>query len=196
MKRYFIFIILAMCFFLNSTAQEKVQKRIAPKEDVKGNREYDEKGNLIKFDSVYSYSWSGDTTLMKSFSPDDFPNPFGDHFGSLSDSTFQGNSFFDHFEQLFAQPFSGTQDSILLKEFGMNPHFHDFQFNTDSLSLNFRNFGENKGDSISSKSPGHLPFRSHPRSVDEMMKMLQQQMQEMEGQQRNFFKEEPKWKEF
>jgi hypothetical protein len=192
MKRYFILMILTFCFVMNSTAQEKVQKRIAPKEDVKVNREYDEKGNLIKFDSVYTYSLSGDTTLLKSFSPPDFP----DQFGSVNDSTFLGNSFFDDFDPSFFSPFSQKRDSLLIKEFGLN---HNFSLKNDSLALNFKdfddffnNFGNHQVDSILSKSPHHSQFKS----MDEMMKILQHQMQEMEKQHREFFKEQPKWREF
>ena len=87
MKGFLFLIILTTCLFMNSAAQKTDQQAKTPKEDIKVNREYDEKGNLIKFDSIYSYSWSGDTTLMHSFSPEDFQKSFGDHFGFLSDST-------------------------------------------------------------------------------------------------------------
>lgn len=190
-----------MCLILNSLAQKPVQKSNSPKEDVKVNREDDEKGNLIKFDSIHSYSWSSDTTLLKSFSPKDFTNPFGDHFGFFPDSAFQENSFFDDFDQLFAQPFGG-KDSTLMKKFGVNPRFHNFHLNSDSLGMNlknfkdFFNFRENKGDSVSSKSQQRSPLHSQSQSMNEMMKMLHQQMQQMEEYQRKFFKEEPKLKEF
>jgi len=56
MKQFLLSVILAMCLILNSLAQKPVQKSNSPKEDVKVNREDDEKGNLIKFDSIHSYS--------------------------------------------------------------------------------------------------------------------------------------------
>ena len=65
MKQFLLSVILAMCLILNSLAQKPVQKSNSPKEDVKVNREYDEKGNLIKFDSIHTYNWSGDTTMVK-----------------------------------------------------------------------------------------------------------------------------------
>lgn len=189
---------------MNSSAQEKVHKRVEPKEDVRVKREYDEKGNLIKFDSVYTYSWSGDTTLMKSFSPPDFPNPSGNHFGFFSDSTFWGNSFFDDFDGSFFNPFSQKQDSLLRKEFGLSQHYlNNFGLKNDSLALDlkgfddfFDRFNENKSDSISSGLHGKILQKTHPKSMDEMMKMLQQQMQEMEKKQREFLKEQPKWRKF
>jgi len=89
-----------------------------------------------------------------------------------------------------------------MKKFGVNPRFHNFHLNSDSLGMNlknfkdFFNFRENKGDSVSSKSQQRSPLHSQSQSMNEMMKMLHQQMQQMEEYQRKFFKEEPKLKEF
>jgi len=201
MKRFLLIPILAMGLILNLLAQEPIKKQDSPKEDVKVNREYDDKGNLIKFDSLHSYSWSSDTTLLKSFSPKDFTDQLDDQFNFFSDSTFQGNSFFKDFDNLFAQPFGDEQDSVLLKKFGIHPHFHNFNLNTDSLAMNlkdfdeFFNFPENKKDSLSSSSKNKMPFHSQQKSMDEMMKMLQQQMEQMQEYQRKLFKEDPKMKD-
>jgi len=199
MKRYLMLIILLMCIIPMTHAQQTDRKSNTPKEDIKVNREYDENGNLIKFDSIYSYSWSGDTALLKSFSPDDFPDPFS----FFSDSTFQSNSFFDGFDQLFSAPFSSRKDSMLRHKFGLNRPNNNFGFYNDSLILNwkdfnlfFDDFNSAKKDSISSKIPGDAPDPKQSNSANDMMKMLQQRMQEMEEQQRKFFKEQPKWEEF
>lgn len=205
MKRCILFSIMFLCLILISFAQQPAKKSNSPKEDVRVNREYDEQGNLIKFDSLYSYSWSSDTTLTKSLSPKDFPFHFDPNSGFFNDSTFSGNSFFDGFDQPFAQPFSGKQDSLLMKKFGSN-HPFNFRFNTDSMASNLNDFDDffnyfgdnkddNKGDSISSNLPKHAPHFSQPKSMDEMMKMFQQQMQEMEEYQRKLFKEQPKTNE-
>jgi hypothetical protein len=160
MKCCMFFLALLFGFQLTMMAQKSKPDQVAPKEDIRVNRECDENGNLIKFDSIYSYNWSGDTTLFESISPENFPNLFGVHFGFFHDSTFLGKSFFDDFEQSFFSPFG------------------------------------NKNDSILSKTPGMAPFQQHPKSMDEMMKMLQQQMKELEKHQKEFFKEQPEWKEF
>jgi hypothetical protein len=199
---------LGTAFAFNSLAQNKDSKSNSPKEDIKVNREYDEQGNLIKFDSTYTYNWSGDTTLVNSMSTEDLNRFFDDHFKFFNDSSFIGDSFFNDFNQLFSNPFSTRRDSVLMKKFGMD-HFHSFNFNNDSLAVNFKNFDDffgqmkpDKSDSISSKAP-KVPFSAkHPRTMDDMMKMLQQQMQEMEGMQRKFLdahqnsKNQPKLKEF
>lgn len=196
MKRCMFFLALLFGFQLQMTAQKSESDEVAPKEDIRVNREYDENGNLIKFDSIYSYSWSGDTTLFESISPENLQNLFGDHFGFFPDSTFLGKSFFDDFDQSFFSPFGSKSDSILNQ-------FRSFHFKRDSIDQDFmgiddffRQFNENKNDSILSKTPHTAPFQQHPKTIDEMIKMLQQQMKEMEKRQKEFFKEQPEWKEF
>lgn len=205
MKRFVLFSLMSIGLFINLIAQNTDNKQHLPKEDSRVTREYDEKGNLTKFDSVYTYSWSSDSAFQKSFSPKYFPDMFGDDFGFFADSTFKGNSFFDNFDRMFSQPFNGTRDSVLINQFDHFKHFEDFQYPNDSIALNLDDFfgqmGPNKSDSISSKSPRHslgLPTKS----MEEMMKMMQQRMMEIEEMQRKFFEEhqnsknQPKLKEF
>lgn len=202
MKRYIPLLALIFGFQLTMMAQKPKSNQTAPKEDIHVNREYDENGNLIKFDSVYSSSWSGDTTLLKSLSPENFPNLFGDHFSLAPDSSFFDDFFFDDFNQSFFSPFSNKKDSIM-NQHGSNHLYPYFRFKNDTIASNFkdiddffRQFNENKRDSITSKAPRQDQFRSHPKSMDDMMKMLQQQMKEMEELQRKLFKEQQEWKEF
>jgi hypothetical protein len=201
MKRCIFLLTVFFCFQLTVIAQKSKTDQSAPKEDIHVNREFDENGNLIKFDSVYSYSWSSDTTLLKSLSPENFPNLFNDHLGFAPDSTFLGNSFFGDFDHLFSSPFNDKKDSVLMRKFGLNKHFQDLYFNNDSLAMNLKDFddlfnspGKDKNDSISSKSKKPSQFHSNSRSMNEMMKMLQQQMKEMEEYQERFFKNQPGWK--
>jgi hypothetical protein len=203
MKRFALFSFMTMCLILYSLAQKPNQKSKSPVENSTVKREYDENGNLIRFDSTYTYSWSGDTTLMKSFSPENFPDPFDNHFGLFQDSIFSGHSFFDEFDHFFAQPFSGKQDSVWMKRFGIHPEFHKFQFPGDSLAMNhhgFDNFFEfflnNPNDSTHTKALKKGQQIPGPKSMDEMMKMLHEQMKAMEEQHRKFFEDQPKWQEF
>lgn len=184
-----------MCFILTSKAQQSDQKPNFPKEDFKVNREYDDQGNLIRFDSTYTYNWSGDTTLLNSMSPKDMSRIFNDQFILLNDSSFRGNSFFDDFDQLFFSPFNSKRDSVLLKKFGMN-QFHSFNFKNDSLAQDFNDFDDffgqmnpNKSDSIVPKTH-QIPNNGAPRTMEDMMKMMQLQMQKMEEMQRKFFEEQ------
>ena len=198
MKRYLTIITLLMCTLASTQAQQTDRKSKSPKEDIKVNREYDENGNLIRFDSLYSYSWSGDTTFLKSFSPEDFP----DSFRFFSDSTFRGNSIFDVFDQMFSTPFSAKRDSLLRQKFGMLHPFNSLRLDNDSLISDWNDFDlffdqlqSEKKDSISSKIRRNGQIPKLPKSADDMMKILQQHMLEMEKQQK-FFKEQPKWEEF
>lgn len=199
MKRFMVIFLACSGLFISLLAQNPVKKQNQPQENSKVTKEYDEKGNLIKFDSLYTYSWSGgDTTMLKSFSLKDFPNMFGDDFGFFADSTFKGHLFFDDFDQLFAQPFNGVRDSMLMKRFEQFHNFRDFDFHNDSIALNFNlpdnsfdGNGKGEKDSISSKSP-HNSLGLHPKSMEEMMQMLQLHMKEMEEYHRKFFDNQSK----
>ncbi len=195
MKRLFLFLFMTMYLIMNLLAQKQDDNLNSPKENSHVTREYDEKGNLIKFDSVYSYSWSSDTTLLKSLSPSDFPDIFGDHFGLNQDSTLTGNSFFDGFDSFFSDPFDHMTDSLLMKKFGFNHQFHSYNFDKDSTSVDFNffdNYNKGEKDSISNIAPGHS---FQPKSMDELMKMLQQQMEEMEEYHKKFLLKNSKPKE-
>jgi len=198
MKKHLFIIILTICAINYTKAQNQEKSNNAPNEEIKVNREYDENGNLIKFDSLYSYSWSGDTTLLKSFPSPNLQNLFGDHLKFFSDSSIWGDSFFGDFDQFFNRSFGSRNDSILLKKFG-EEYFQPFQLKNDSIFRHFDEFfgplNPNKTDSISPKTLQN-PFNTTPQSMDEMMKMLQQQMKEMEEHHQKFLKEKPAWKEF
>ncbi len=186
MKRKILLPMLLLCFVVNIFAQQAEKKARSPIENSKVTREFDENGNLIKYDSVYSYNWTGDTTLMNF---KDMPNFFGDPFSLFSDSTFKGNSFFDDFDQLLSSPFRQQKDSLTSRKFGIHPKFDNFMQNNDSDSFAFpefdqffQNFKSAKNDSI----PSGLKI-TRPKSMDEMMQMMQQQLKEMEEQHRKFF---------
>ena len=199
MKRFSIILLLCVGLIIGLLAQNPIKKQNQPQENSKVTKEYDEKGNLTRFDSVYTYSWSGnDTTMLKSFSPKDFPDMFGNDFGFFADSTFKVHPFFDDFDQLFAQPFNGVRDSMLIKRFEQFHNFKDFDSRDDSIALNFNmpdNFfdqnSKGKKDSISSKSPRNS-LGLHPKTMEEMMQMMQMQMEKMEEYQRQFFDKQSK----
>lgn len=191
MKTGFLFLAMILCLTLGSKAQKTDQKPNSPNEKSTVKREYDDKGNLIRFDSTYTYSSSGDTTLTKSLTPEKVQKFFSEHFGSSTDSSFFKNSLPDGFEQFFSNSFDGKQDSVLMKKFGIYP---------DSLALSMKDFDgffspftENKNDSVLSKLPKGKSGISSPKSMDEMMKMIQKHMQEMEKDQQKYFNDKQKW---
>ena len=180
MKRFILFSFLYFGLIISSIAQKSDKKQNLPRENSKVTREYDEKGNLIRFDSVYSYSNSNDSVLMKNFSPKDFSN-----FSFFNDSALEVNSFFDEFDKMFANPYSHfdqKQDSIAFKS-------NDFE---DMFGL----FFERGKSSSSIKKQDKIAEKSQPHSIDDMMKMMQQQILEMGKRQQEFFEENQKFKEF
>jgi len=189
MKPYILLLALIFGFQWTMTAQKSKLNPTAPKEDIRVNREYDENGNLIKFDSLYSYSWSGDSLLVDSIHPGNFRIPFGNDFHFFSDSSFFGPKFFQDRDQDWFDLLSRKQDSIM-NQFRLHQQFY---FKNDSIESNFmemdeffKQFSENKKDSISPLSPFTKPFNFSPNSMSDMMKMLEQQIKEMEEQLRDF----------
>jgi len=79
--------------FFNCSGQNKAQKSeeniIKPDENITVNKEYDEFGNLKRYDSIYSYSYSSNGKLS-----DSLKLQFQQHFNNHS---FFEDSFFDDF---------------------------------------------------------------------------------------------------
>lgn len=169
MKRFILFSLLIFGLIISLMAQESDKKQNLPLENSKVTREFDEKGNLIRFDSVYSYSYSSDSTLLKDFTPNGFPN-----FSFFSDSVFTENSFFDGFDKMFADPFGlfgQKQDSIFRKYFEGSEHFQ--HFNNDSTTFGSKNFGDVFGqffesgkDSSSVKKQDKIAGKSQSQSMN------------------------------
>lgn len=186
MKRLIVLLALGFVFQLTMNAQNSKSPKNAPKEDIKVNREYDEKGNLIRFDSIYSYSFSGDTTLQD-LKFGGFPDAFNGHFNFLSDSNFN-NSFFKEFDSSVFESLSQNQDS-LMNQFHQ---FHNFNLKNDSTSQQFWDLGDffNQFQGLKNDSNSTQQFQNEFNfSTEAMMEMMQKQMQEMEKQlQQNFKK--------
>lgn len=101
-------LIISIFFFIShhTISQENHTK---PNENITVNKAYDEHGNLIKYDSIYSYSYSSKNTLQDSikvafqshFNNHSFFNDsvFNDFFkrDSLSDKLNHDTFFFDEF---------------------------------------------------------------------------------------------------
>ncbi|MFG6686001.1 hypothetical protein ACGK9U_05415 [Mariniflexile sp. HNIBRBA6329] len=110
------FIPIFFFLFYNCNAQTKQnseEKALKPDENIQVNKEYDEFGNLTKYDSIYSYSYSSNGKLSDSIKLK-FKNHFSNH-------SFFNDSFFDDFFK---------QDSITGH---FNPHnfFYDGFINQD-----------------------------------------------------------------
>jgi hypothetical protein len=126
-----------------------------PDEQIKVNKEYDEKGNLIGYDSTYVRSWSSDSTQeigdidairkeMENFMKGKgFSYFFGDSTGFAGDPFGSFRSpFFDHFEDLPDSAFDQSDST------GVQFPFSDFGKMHEQMMKQFGQFF--KGDSINS----------------------------------------------
>jgi hypothetical protein len=139
-------------------AQKKPDSK-KPDEQIKVNKEYDENGNLIGYDSTYVRSWSSDTTLnladmdvlrreMESMMKD---GGFGSFFG---DSTnFAHDPFRDLHKDFFERFYRGIPDSAFnwndttnIQIPGMEFPFSDFDQMHEQMMKQFGQFFQ--GDSI------------------------------------------------
>ena len=168
MKHLLLFVILFGAFGW-AQAQKKADN-LLPGEESKVTREYDEKGNLIRFDSTFVKSWSLDTTLnsmdwgsireqMDSFFGQGFgrffsdttlfgDNPFGDlyeHFHDREPGIFDSFSFFDNDSMMLIVPDSmGFQTEFGHLRQEMMRHFGQF-FPVDSLRFHQKGIPDTEG---------------------------------------------------
>jgi hypothetical protein len=153
-----VLIVSVGLFFLNKPcfAQDlNKEKQKKPDVKIKVNKEFDDKGNITRFDSTYSYSWSGNGQIPSNL--DSLFKGFNHSFksdrniDSLLNQLGFSNSFNDN--DFFSQPF-----------FDQNMQFEDFfnqsPFRIDSLLSNHHN-----------GLVGH--------DFDEMMKHQQQLMEQL-----------------
>lgn len=194
MKRYIILLALSVVFLVTIVAQnpksnktqQAQQDKTKPKEDIRVNREYDEKGNLIKFDSIYSYSYSSDSTL-KDFDFKNFSDSFGMNMKFFNDSAFS-QFFMKDFDSFFSDSFMQHQDSMLSKLNKM----HQLHFQNDStghpqmdMDKFFQQFQQFHGDSNSTMEPFFHEFNFDSKGMEEMMEQMQKQMEQFQSQQQS-----------
>lgn len=124
--------ILSMCMVfltVSAIAQKATPKKNAPEEKITVKKEYDENGNLIGFDSLRVWSWSGDSTFQFQFK-NGWEQFFGKRFPDKEFRfPFQTDSLFPNL------PFSRFH-------FGFPQHdrFSDYFFNEPDDSAFFKNF--------------------------------------------------------
>jgi hypothetical protein len=186
-----MFVIMAVCDIVYSQP-DSIKKQL-PQEKVTVNKEYDENGNLISFDSTYFYSSSGDTTLRRFPDDIDFSDFFdwkGNFFfndSALIDDPLEGfhfnnhefEKFYKHFSELFSDSvdhdlFSYRNDSI-------------FKFHRDSTqAFHFRNdefmqeFEKQLNDSMFMQFSDPDFFFDRDSIWQKHQKLLEQHMQELE----------------
>lgn len=116
-KLRIILLIIPLWFSATSHAQKRDSIK-QPEKKIEVNKEFDEYGNLIRYDSIYSYSSSSTNmgakamdSIMKHFFPNRESLPFGDPFNALDfdfPSIFPQN--FKNFDSIWTKRFEGHQN--------------------------------------------------------------------------------------
>jgi hypothetical protein len=195
-----IFVFLSPALF----AQKKDEPvKTKPGEQITVNKQYDDEGNLIRFDSTYTYEWHGDTMMASPdgnfhFPPDNiegfgnifdgfFPDslhrfpPFGNEWGK---EMFKNHEeFLKHFHQPFDNPdffngFSFNPDSLHMVPWNdstFNFHFNFDKFGFPDMSEFFKQFDQ-------SDNPGQQFFNNgeQEKEWNELMKKQQKEQDEFQ----------------
>ena len=150
------FLIIIFCGSFQIQAQKN-----SPDEKSIVNKEYDENGNLIKYDSTYVWQWNSDSTINFPFDENlAFGSHLPDYFGE-----FDVDSIFEKFGLINGHKFEPFNDEDFFK------HFHysmpdsmivnEFPFGNDSV-FNFQ-FGQ--------QFPGNFDFRE----FEDLQKQFEEQ---------------------
>lgn len=133
MKKIVLFFAAVFAILNTANAQKRAEKSRQPDEEIIVNKEFDQQGNLLRYDSSYSFQWFSDTT----FTFPDFGgwedvfnrrSPFQEFF--FSDSILQGMPFFRDFPNRF---FSDEgQPSPFRFGFPDSSFFRNFSFQLDT----------------------------------------------------------------
>ncbi|MDX9882671.1 MAG: hypothetical protein RBS73_11445 [Prolixibacteraceae bacterium] len=203
MKRLVLLTVVGLltCHMAYSQSDKVRKEPTLPQEKVTANKEFDENGNLISFDSTYVYSWSSDSTISGFPGDIDFSDFFNwkgslfDNDSAFMNDPFRGfhfnheeiDNFFKWFPEIFPDSldqnmYSYRNDSII-RFFGDSTR--TFQFRKDSL---FPDFQWQLNDS------SMMRFFSEPKLLfqndsiwKKHQKLLEQHRLEMEELQKKFF---------
>jgi hypothetical protein len=192
MKPYFIITLLFSTAFLNVAAQ--VNK---PEEKSIVNKEYDEEGNLIKYDSTFVWSWSGDSAFQFDFPMNgffagkDFPG-FNEMFSDSALSSHFNHPLFnfdqfdnDEFFGQFEHQFPDSAFSQHFDFFGDSAFVFPFDFGAgsgnDFFSKDFENLHEELLDRLGDKNFGVPQFETdeQQKAWEELMEKQEKEKQEL-----------------
>jgi hypothetical protein len=140
------------CNQLSNDSVAQVAKKAAadstskPQTSVKVNKKYDDKGNLIRYDSSYSYHYVGPMGLSKSIETDTLFRHFKSYYLSNYDTMLNnsyGNIFFS--DSLFKYDF--MQPDYFSKRFELNrKRFEQMAHDMDSIKIRYLEQGYPQGE--------------------------------------------------
>uniref|UniRef100_UPI00321687F2 hypothetical protein n=1 Tax=uncultured Draconibacterium sp. TaxID=1573823 RepID=UPI00321687F2 len=156
-----VFVITGLVFFASQIFAQDTNKENNPDEQIIVNKEYDENGNLIQYDSTYIHQWSSADSTLRYFFPDD-PFSSGKECPDMEQffKEFHGKSNWaiisdiDELLQDFQNQFQSFPDSVFNRR---SPQFQSLEQQKEWQQLmekhsqeieEFRKKWENKGNSI------------------------------------------------
>ena len=204
MKRFvFLMLVIMLIGGIAYSQSDKTKKqKNSPQEKVTVNKEYDENGNMIGFDSTYVYSWSGDSSITGFPNDADFSDFFnwkgnffnndsvsnGDPFHGFGFDDNEFENFFNQFSKMF--PDSANQDlysyrnDSILHFFGDSARSRAFHFDGENFPFDFQ---WDLNDSTMTHFFSEPQFIQGDSIWQKHQKLLEQHMQEMEEFQKKFF---------
>ena len=196
MKRMLLYVLILFVGFSSANAQQEQAK---PEEKTIVNKEFDENGNLIKYDSTFVWSWSGDSAFQFDFPMNDFfaGKNFPGFDEMFSDSVFTHPNFnFGQFnnEEFFEQFGQQFPDSAFSKHFEffndssfVFPFDFGAGFDNDFFSKDFEQLHEQLQRQLGDMNFGVPHFES-----EEQEKAWQELLQKQQKEKEELLK---KWKE-
>ena len=131
-----------------------------PKIDIHVNKQYDKNGNIVKYDSSYSYvytSTNGDTSNLKMDSI----------FNSFKPFFFDKNMIGNPFEQFFSQDSLYQQDSLYRSFFDPELFMQQFENNQFNFEDMMRQIDSLRNLYLKQQNPGYedAPKKEKPKGV-------------------------------
>lgn len=192
MKRYFIIALLMSTAFLHAAAQVN-----QPEEKSIVNKEYDEDGNLIKYDSTFVWSWSGDSAFQFDFPMNGFfagkdflgfnesimDSIFSNHFNKqfFNFDQFENDEFFRQFEQQFPDSVSSSHFQFFGDSAFVFPFDFENSFNNDFFSNDFEQLHKELQQRLGNMNFDKPRFESEEqeKAWEELMEKQQKEREEL-----------------
>lgn len=114
-----VFLVMFFMYACTKAQKEEFTSTNKPKVHIDVKKEYDDKGNIVRYDSTYSWFWSNVDTLNDVYLND-----------SLFASFMKRPRFFDFdmsFDSLFYNPFGMMNKSFVDFNFDINKEFEEFE---------------------------------------------------------------------
>jgi len=133
--------------------EDDKNKEKQPIERSEVHREYDEFGNLIKYDSIYSWSYSNKEGDSLKVNLDSIMDSFNEHFEIVS--PFKKRDYFKYFPK---------QDSIFMRDFFEEDYyFRSWEHNQDEMQEMIKEMDSIRNQFLKDMYPGLMESKIKPQ---------------------------------